>query len=160
MISLNPSQRPAFDSLLEQARSISAFPSSFYTFLHSYILSVNETASPSPFANAANKNIAQWKVPTLSSSIENDAWAVIPTDSDHRIERIWTEFDSIEPILVQQEGDVPGNHETEDAKDEALERTVTLSFPLDHAHDARVRKLDNLKVSGFFSRSSYGFGLK
>ena len=155
MISLNPFERPTFAALLEQA-STSAFPSSFYTFLHSYILSVNETASPSPFANGANKNIAQWKVPTLSSSIENDAWATIPSDSDHRIERIWTDFDSIEPILVPQEGNISGRQEAEGIKSEALERTVTLSSPLDPAHDVRVRKLDTLKVGGFVSCLYHG----
>ncbi|KAF8336386.1 uncharacterized protein EI90DRAFT_3144677 [Cantharellus anzutake] len=77
MINIDPSERPSFAGLLERARSNSAFPPAFYTFLHSYILSVNEMASPS-------------------------------LDSDHRIERLWTEFDTIEPILAQQDPDALG----------------------------------------------------
>lgn len=51
MIDLNPSLRPTFDNLLSSARG-TAFPTSFYDFYHTYVHSVEELPSPSPFSTS------------------------------------------------------------------------------------------------------------
>jgi phosphoinositide-3-kinase regulatory subunit 4 len=51
MIDLNPSLRPTFNNLLSSARG-TAFPTSFYDFYHTYVHSVEELPSPSPFSTS------------------------------------------------------------------------------------------------------------
>ena len=72
MISLDPSDRPTFDILLHTSRG-SVFPESFYSFLHNYVSSVNELSS--------------------------DA---LPSHSDHRLDRIWADYESIEPYIMPE----------------------------------------------------------
>lgn len=105
MLALDPTARPSFVDILDMARDVS-FPDSFYSFLHTYITSINETSSPSLFARSS----AQHKAGAgavgnagIGNGTGRESWATIPSDSDHRIERIWGEFDSIEPILMAED---------------------------------------------------------
>lgn len=84
MTSLDPNTRLSFDALLQSFRG-TLFPESFYSFLHNYISSVNEVSSPSPFTRSHDET--QRKADTL------------PNDSDRRLDRLWSEFDSVESYL-------------------------------------------------------------
>lgn len=117
MISLDPSERPTFDTLLHTSRG-TVFPESFYLFLHNYVSSVNELSSDalaaiSPPPTALPSHIA----PSISGSTrpsgglspttgagmgveaKNDK---LPSDSDHRLERIWADYESIEPYITPE----------------------------------------------------------
>ena len=111
MIALDPAARPAFDTLLHTARG-KVFPEAFYLFLHSYVASINELPSPSPF----NAPPPAPTAPTVSSSAPSTAAAkapgattpvlplgsggVLPSDADRRIERVWADYESVEPYLA------------------------------------------------------------
>ena len=83
MISLDPSERPTFDTLLHTSRG-TVFPESFYSFLHNYVSSVNELSSDVLAVNSPP--------PT-----------VLPIhDSDHRLERIWADYESIELYITPE----------------------------------------------------------
>ncbi len=108
MISLEPGQRPTFDNMLHTSRG-TVFPESFYSFLHNYVASINEMPSNPPYTPAstvpssANTTIKS-SVPTSNLNapppdINNDA---LPSDSDHRLERIWADYESIEPYVIQE----------------------------------------------------------
>lgn len=103
MIARDPLSRPSFAEVLDAARD-TAFPESFYTFLHSYVTSINETSSPSLFSRPGPPKAAAAPAPALLAVASGgpESWTTIPSDSDHRIERIWAEFDSVEPILVEE----------------------------------------------------------
>jgi phosphoinositide-3-kinase, regulatory subunit 4 len=92
---LDPNQRPSFDTILQSTRG-TLFPESFYSFLHNYISSVNELRSPSPFAQHQ-----QQRRPMSDSqgSHSGSSSSSLPSDSDHRLDRIWNEFDSVESYL-------------------------------------------------------------
>jgi phosphoinositide-3-kinase, regulatory subunit 4 len=120
MISLDPSDRPTFDTLLHTSRG-TVFPESFYSFLHNYVSSVNELSSDvlavnSPPPTALPTHIA----PSMSGStlrpspsgglnpnagtgigteVKSDAF---PSDSDHRLERIWADYESIELYITPE----------------------------------------------------------
>lgn len=116
MIALNPSERPAFADVLDSARDV-VFPDSFYSFLHSYITSINETSSPSLFTRSGTQTgrsgatgpAGPSNTPHPGGAVGSgngpDSWSTLPSDSDHRIERIWGEFDSIEPVLLAEGGE-------------------------------------------------------
>ncbi|KAF9516566.1 hypothetical protein BS47DRAFT_1371689 [Hydnum rufescens UP504] len=108
MITLDPAARPSFEDLLDHARDV-AFPESFYSFLHNYVIAINETSSPSPFTKPVPLKTGVEILPGTAT----EHWNTIPTDSDHRIERIWADFDSVEPLLA----------------DERVEETVTELVP-------------------------------
>lgn len=111
MIAMDPSTRPTFDTLLHTSRG-TVFPESFYSFLHNYVSSVNEVNTPSLFSAtgtpstgpvSANVSAHKGTNAPLSSSVAlngdlpNDP---LPSDSDHRMERIWADYESVEPYLV------------------------------------------------------------
>ncbi|KAF5350674.1 hypothetical protein D9756_008730 [Leucocoprinus leucothites] len=107
MIPLDPNERPSFDTLLHTSRG-TVFPESFYSFLHNYVASVNEMPSNPPYANPTT---ATASTPTTAKSTSttniNTAPAesnpdVLPSDSDHRLERIWSDYESIEPYILQE----------------------------------------------------------
>ncbi|KAG9040843.1 Serine/threonine-protein kinase [Tulasnella sp. UAMH 9824] len=106
MIVLDSKSRPTFREALAAARG-TTFPESFYTFLHQYIASVNGISVPpnspeSPF-HASPKPSQQSGVPTdQEPKISTDPKA-LPNDSDARIDRIWTDFDELEPYLLEDE---------------------------------------------------------
>lgn len=104
MIALEPSARPTFDALLHNSRG-TVFPECFYSFLHNYVASVNELQSPSPFASPPSiqpsvppptVNKPNQRVPVVSPEGPSD---ILPSDSDHRMERIWADYESVEPYL-------------------------------------------------------------
>ncbi|KAL1709450.1 hypothetical protein EV121DRAFT_252818 [Schizophyllum commune] len=115
MISLDPALRPTFDDALTQARG-TVFPETFYTFLHQYVLSVNELPATSPFG-ASTPAIPSTPVPpgmapsTSSATVRPSSGGasrepesgttmdVLPSDSDRRIERLWTDWETIEAGL-------------------------------------------------------------
>jgi phosphoinositide-3-kinase, regulatory subunit 4 len=97
MIALDPAARPSFEDLLDHARDV-AFPESFYSFLHNYVIAINETSSPSPFTKPAPFKTGVEILPGTAT----EHWNTIPSDSHHRIERIWADFDSVEPLLAHE----------------------------------------------------------
>jgi phosphoinositide-3-kinase regulatory subunit 4 len=124
MISVDPSERPTFDTLLHTSRG-TVFPESFYSFLHNYVSSLNEfsaeTLNPSTSTPQATTPI-QPSISTLSppSTIRtthstNNTTTIggtvndgknndsLPSDSDHRLERIWLDYESIEPYISPEQ---------------------------------------------------------
>lgn len=117
MIAIDPSQRPTFDSLLHNARG-TVFPETFYSFLHNYVASINELSTPSPFAfpNQSHPPTTVGTPTTATASVakpvvSNTGHPVLspdgdrlsdplPSDSDHRMERLWSDYESVEPYLL------------------------------------------------------------
>ena len=92
MVTLDPSQRPTFDMVLHTSRG-AVFPESFYSFLHNYVSSMNDLSSPSVFAKPPITT-------PITESLSTTEPTPLPSDSDHRLERIWTEYESVEPYLL------------------------------------------------------------
>ncbi|KZS96937.1 WD40 repeat-like protein [Sistotremastrum niveocremeum HHB9708] len=94
MTSLEPAARPTFDSLLHLYRG-SVFPETFYAFLHGYVSSMNMLSTPNPFS-------AMESQPSPDRIVMNGLQSnqKLPSDADHRLERIWAEYDGIEPNLL------------------------------------------------------------
>jgi phosphoinositide-3-kinase regulatory subunit 4 len=117
MISLDPAARPTFDMLLAGARG-TVLPECFYSFLHEYVASVGEhpsglpfpssslsvsNAPPSTYFPAATSNTtikvpSKETVATAAGATGNDS--ILPGDSDHRLERIWEEYENVDPYLL------------------------------------------------------------
>ncbi|PCH37519.1 hypothetical protein WOLCODRAFT_140908 [Wolfiporia cocos MD-104 SS10] len=114
MIAIDPSSRPSFDALLHLSRG-TVFPESFYSFFHDFVASVNELPSPSAFAvpAAANQALASststvkgTAAPASSAAAANAGDVIgepLPSDSDHRMERIWSQFEVIEQYLAPEQ---------------------------------------------------------
>lgn len=110
MIGIDPATRPTFDSLLHNARG-TVFPETFYSFLHNYVASVNELSSPGVFSFGGHSN-QPISTPTTTGAPANTAPHAgvpgdlssepLPSDSDHRLERIWSDYESVEPYLLQE----------------------------------------------------------
>ncbi|KAF8153240.1 hypothetical protein B0H34DRAFT_820167 [Crassisporium funariophilum] len=120
MISLDPSDRPTFDTLLHTSRG-TVFPESFYSFLHNYVSSINELSSETMAVNSPPTTAIPGHThipssvsgnslrPTYSGGAtpsvgvgpeaQNEA---LPSDSDHRLERIWADYESIEPYIMPE----------------------------------------------------------
>ena len=121
MINIDPAERPTFDTLLHTSRG-GVLPESFYSFLHNYVSSLNEPSTESVAAN----NPSQAATP-LHPSIPSSSSATtirpshsggtvntvvstgsevktesLPSDSDHRLERIWADYESIEPYIAPE----------------------------------------------------------
>ena len=79
MISLDPSSRPTFDAALASARG-RVLPECFYSFLHGYVASISERVPP----------------PKSKESVHEAP----SSDSDHRIDRIWEDYASVESHLL------------------------------------------------------------
>lgn len=115
MIVIDPTQRPTFDALLHTARG-TVFPETFYSFLHNYVASINELSSPSPFSfpNLSNPSAATpvTATPTTAKPLVSNATQPglsnpsddfsdpLPSDSDRRMERLWSDYESVEPYLL------------------------------------------------------------
>lgn len=116
MIHLDPSTRPTFETILQTSRG-TVFPESFYSFLHHYVSSVNDPPSSSPFAppislasgsstpitaaSSASVTIRGSTMPRVpQTTVPDFSNSPLPGDSDQRIERIWAEFESIEPYIT------------------------------------------------------------
>ncbi|CDO75088.1 hypothetical protein BN946_scf185010.g13 [Trametes cinnabarina] len=113
MVAMDPAMRPSFDTLLHTSRG-TVFPECFYSFLHNYVYSVNEvnapalfSATPTPAATPTSA-VASAHRPTdragsSSTALNGDATDdPLPGDSDHRMERIWADYESVEPYLVNE----------------------------------------------------------
>ncbi|KAJ3554276.1 hypothetical protein NM688_g3197 [Phlebia brevispora] len=116
MIAIDPATRPTFETLLHTTRG-TVFPESFYSFLHNYVASVNELSAGSPFSITASSHISSALAtpiaatptkPTVTATAPTAAFPTsgdvfnepLPSDSDHRMERIWADYDSVEPYLL------------------------------------------------------------
>ncbi|KIJ34241.1 hypothetical protein M422DRAFT_263736 [Sphaerobolus stellatus SS14] len=97
MVSLEPTERPTFDTLLHEYRG-NVFPEHFYSFLHDYIGSMNELSTATIF----NKPSPLLPVSAASEMPVMAETTSLPSDSDHRIEKIWTEYETIEPHFTEQ----------------------------------------------------------
>jgi phosphoinositide-3-kinase regulatory subunit 4 len=123
MIALNPSARPAFDALLHNVRGV-VFPEVFYSFLHGYVWSINELPTAPPFStlptisaspeiltpatSAASASTSTTKAGTVTPLHVVDAKALeaaVPRDADHKMEKIWADYESIEPYLLEDTGE-------------------------------------------------------
>ena len=120
MIALDHTGRPTFDTILHTSRGV-VFPECFYSFLHNYVHSVCEWSEKSPFLTSPPPIIAGTPTITpvaqvpkpaqrapLSMSQELQGDNNLPSDSDHRMEKIWSDFESVETYLEQDvKGDSP-----------------------------------------------------
>src|ERR1700683_2573687 len=125
MIALEPSTRPTFDTLLHTSRG-TVFPESFYSFLHNYVSSFNDLPTPSPFSPTAPPTSAASTAGThsiapstssnstfrtnttsglSSASPAEPSGGALPNDSDHRMEKIWADYESVEPYLIPDTSD-------------------------------------------------------
>lgn len=112
MITLDHTARPPFDTILHTSRG-TVFPECFYSFFHNYVHSVCELTEGSPFFTSppptlgtpTTTPISQVPKPAqrapLSMSQELQGDNHLPSDSDHRMERIWSDFESVETYLEQ-----------------------------------------------------------
>ena len=112
MIALDHTARPTFDAVLHTSRG-TVFPEGFYSFLHNYVHSVCEFSDKSPFLTSSPPTMgtpttapipqapkpAQRSPLSMSQEIQGDN--NLPSDSDHRMERIWSDFESVETYLEQ-----------------------------------------------------------
>ena len=117
MIELDSTSRPTFDTLLHTSRG-SVFPESFYSFLHNYVSSINDLPHNTPFSTtlpqtATSMSTQASVAPSASgstirpgSSLGQNATNVtenmiesFPSDSDHRLEKMWADYESAEPYL-------------------------------------------------------------
>jgi len=113
MIALDHTARPVFDTILATSRGV-VFPESFYSFLHNYVYTVCELSEKTPFPTSpppttsgtpTTTPIAQVTKPaqraplTMSQELQGDN--NLPSDSDHRMERIWSDFEGVETYLEQ-----------------------------------------------------------
>jgi phosphoinositide-3-kinase, regulatory subunit 4 len=124
MIALDPAARPTFEAVLHNVRGV-VFPEVFYSFLHGYVSSINElpTSAPltslptvgtlpevmTPAVSAASAATSTLKGGSITPVFTADAKvpeAAIPRDADHKIEKIWADYESIEPYLVEDSGEV------------------------------------------------------
>ncbi|KAG6380174.1 hypothetical protein JVT61DRAFT_8263 [Boletus reticuloceps] len=99
MISLDPSSRPTFDAVLARGNVL---PECFYSFLHGYVASISERATSFPFPSSTTvppSTANSVKTKESATNVEG-AGEAVPTDSDHRIERIWEDYASVEPHLL------------------------------------------------------------
>ncbi|KAI0364206.1 hypothetical protein BV20DRAFT_1108288 [Pilatotrama ljubarskyi] len=110
MVGIDPSTRPTFDTLLHTSRG-TVFPECFYSFLHNYVYSVNEVnaaalftaaqTSSAPPAGAAASARSAGHVGASATGLNGDSVDdIFPSDSDHRMERIWADYESVEPYLM------------------------------------------------------------
>ena len=115
MIAIDPASRPTFDSLLHNARG-NVFPETFYSFLHNYVASINELSSTSLFSFTPQGQTSSTPTPTTVTPIVRNTPVAgapngpanladvfnepLPSDSDHRMERIWSDYESVEPYIV------------------------------------------------------------
>ncbi|KAH9058039.1 hypothetical protein EDB83DRAFT_2520935 [Lactarius deliciosus] len=121
MIALNPSARPPFDTLLHSVRGI-VFPEVFYSFLHGYVSSINElpattlsvpvpTTATSPeiltpaTSSAASPTVNGGAVTPVLTVDAKVPEAAVPRDADHKLEKIWADYESVEPYLVEDSGE-------------------------------------------------------
>jgi len=123
MIALDPSARPSFDALLHNVRGV-VFPEVFYSFLHGYVWSINELPTTPPFSTLPTTSATPEMLTPATSAASAPAStskggtvtplhvadvkapeAAVPRDADHKIEKIWADYESIEPYLLEDTGE-------------------------------------------------------
>ncbi|KAI9511419.1 ARM repeat-containing protein, partial [Russula earlei] len=127
MIALNPSERPTFDALLHNVRGM-VFPEVFYSFLHGYVWSINETPISAPFETLSTTLSTTGALPeiltpttsaasTSASIAKGDSItplhaadtkvpeAAVPRDADQKMEKLWADYESVEPYLLEDAGE-------------------------------------------------------
>ena len=136
MIALDHTARPTFDSILHTSRGV-VFPECFYSFLHNYVHSVCEWSEKSPFLASPPPTIVGTPTTALMAQVPKPAQRAplsmsqelqgdnnLPSDSDHRMERIWSDFESVETYLEQ---DMNGGSPTEGKVESLTETAATAS---------------------------------
>ncbi|KAJ3852330.1 hypothetical protein EV368DRAFT_41251 [Lentinula lateritia] len=165
MISLDPLSRPTFDSLMQASRG-AVFPESFFSFFHNYVSSNNEISGISPFppngtnipnpgdltpsfsATASRSGTLTSTPPAPGGSSLNatSSGDVLPNDSDNRMERLWADFESVEPYLVADSAE----ENTMDVKINYHSTTTSVSrpfqdiLPIELQIPNRVSKLNSI----------------
>ena len=123
MINLDPSARPTFDTLLHTSRG-TVLDESFYSFLHNYVSSINDIPATRPLSAVSPPTGSTGTPhtatpPSAHSTIRPSSTTGISagtqtgeasnegmfSDLDHRIERIWADYESLEPYLAPDAGD-------------------------------------------------------
>ncbi|KAH7910911.1 hypothetical protein BJ138DRAFT_1126480 [Hygrophoropsis aurantiaca] len=117
MISLDPTARPTFDTLLHTARG-TVLPECFYSFLHNYVSSINDLPARAPYSHPSSSTLSAVAPPiTMASpsvstpthsglkgvqkeSVSGSVSDALPSDSDQRLERIWEDYEGVEPYLI------------------------------------------------------------
>lgn len=115
MIALEPSERPTFDAILHTSRG-SLFPDCYYSTFHDFISSVNDISASSPFSNVVDTTSKISTQTSLQARTEEDKAvaadlvhmdaAFLPSDSDRRILRTWSDFDILEPHFSLDQEDM------------------------------------------------------
>jgi phosphoinositide-3-kinase regulatory subunit 4 len=112
MISLDPTSRPTFEVTLSGARG-EVFPECFYSFLHEYVASISERSTLYPVSSSFSSSHAP--PTTLATAISPTSTVkgnkepattvgeALPSDSDHRVDRIWEDYANIEPFLLHEQ---------------------------------------------------------
>lgn len=123
MIALDPSARPTLDTLLNNVRGV-VFPEVFYSFLHGYVWSINELPITTPFATLPTTGASpEILTPTTSAASAAASTskggsvtpvhvvdpkmpeATVPRDADNKMEKIWSDYESVEPYLLEDTGE-------------------------------------------------------
>lgn len=98
MISLDPESRLTCEKYLSTYRN-EAFPEIFYTFLHPFISSLNDSTSSTPNPNLTSNDINS----NIGGGMNGNGGVILRTDADDKIERIWLEWELIEKYLSEAE---------------------------------------------------------
>lgn len=105
MISLDPDSRLTFAEHLERAKG-SIFPECFQSFLHRYLITLQRV---SPQANASPDQVSNTGEATGSTSAPSDAgtttadaFNILRTEADERIERLYEEWAVVTRVLQGQ----------------------------------------------------------
>jgi phosphoinositide-3-kinase regulatory subunit 4 len=123
MIAVDPTARPTFDAVLHNVRGV-VFPEVFYSFLHGYVSSINELPTTAPFtslptvgaspeiltpavsaSSAATSTVKGGSITPILTTDAKVPEAAVPRDADHKIEKIWADYESVEPYLVDDTGE-------------------------------------------------------
>ncbi|KIJ16339.1 hypothetical protein PAXINDRAFT_132235 [Paxillus involutus ATCC 200175] len=112
MISLDPTSRPTFEVTLSGGRG-EVFPECFYSFLHEYVASISERTTLYPVSSSFSSSHAPPTTPATAisptSTVKGNkepattVGEALPSDSDHRVDRIWEDYANIEPFLLHEQ---------------------------------------------------------
>lgn len=159
MIALDPSGRPSFDTLLHTSRGI-VFPECFYSF-HNYVSTINDISptyhAPSP-PTATSLGIAPSSSTTTlrpGSSLSQAAGAPTtettseahPSEADHRVEKLWADYESIEPYLLTEVANEPSSDVEHTSASTGVSRAFQVGSPVSCKHSA-----SDLWCPGYTSR--------
>lgn len=138
MITLDHTVRPTFDTILHTSRG-TVFPECFYSFLYNYVHSVCELSEKNPFVTSPALAATGTPTATPSTQVPKPAQRTpismsqelhgddsLPGDSDHRMERIWSDYESVETYLEQN----ASGASLTDGKAESLSTAPPSSIPL------------------------------